>query len=165
MSFYIARISAFFSPADGASPICLVRAGHDILTEQPVHEWDLPTDTREFCVADWAEDVPTGNARASLTLAVLYEAPTMAQALLCARAREFALAERRSGSLLLEEGYDRGAPTLRTRWHAVVTALEPESLLSEEDALCDPDHTAPSLRGPANARLTMSFTLTHPETV
>lgn len=164
MSFYIARISAFFSPADGASPICLVRAGHDILTEQPVHEWDLPTDSRDFCASAWGEDVPTGNARARLTLSILYEAPSEAQAILYMRDREFILAAHRSGSLTLDEAYQSGVPTLRTTWRAVVTQLDPSPLLDPQDAVSDPDHPDASLRGAANALLKVTFSLTNPIT-
>ncbi len=163
MSFFIARLSVTYTPADGSTPICLVRAGQDILTEQPVHEWDLPTDSRDFCAGVWGEDVPTGNARAHLSLSILYEAPTIAQALLYMRDREFLLATHRSGTLTIEEAYQAGIPAITTTWRAVVTDLSPASLLAPDDAVSDPDAPSESLRGKANARLQVGFTLTQPE--
>ncbi len=164
MPFYPARCSVTYTPADQSESVALCRAGQDMFAELPAFEWDLPTDSRDFCVSDWGEEVPIGNARAGLTLSLLYEAPTMAQALLFMREREFFLAQHRAGSLTIDEAYDRSVPALRTTWRAVVTGLEPEPLLAMDDALGNPDHAVTSLRGKANARLTVSFTLTEPQT-
>ena len=163
MTFYAARCSVSYTPSGATEGVMLCRAGQDVFFALPEYEWELQTDSRDFCAAAWGQDVPIGNARARLTLSLIYEAPTLGQALIAMREREFLLAGRREGTLLVEEGYHQGVPVLRTAWHAVVTDLSPRSQLMAEDAISNPDHAVESLRGLANARLAVTFTLTHPE--
>ena len=164
MAFYPARCSVSYTPSDGTDEAVLCRAGEDMFFALPEFAWDLPTDQRAFCASVWGEAVPIGNARAQLTLSILYEAPTLAQVLLYMRDREYLLAQHRAGTLTIDEAYDLNVPALRTTWKAVVTGINPQPLLTMDDALGNPDHPAGSLRGMANARLQLQFTLTEPQT-
>lgn len=127
------------------------KAGETLFFEQPRYEWELPTDTRDYCLSEWGEDVPTGNARLKLTLSVLYAGDTMAQALQTMRDKELTLARYRQGTVVIEEGFNNGKPTVITTWHATVVALTPQPLLSGDEAMG------------ANAKLQVVFLLTDPE--
>lgn len=159
--FYKARLAATFTPASttGAAPnpnppqaeLPLIRHNH-LLAEPPTLEWSLQTASYEYIAHTWAGDLPTGNARLTLAAQPLLRANTRAALERKLRRLELALNLNREGSLLLEEAFSQGVPTLHTYWHAVIETANASPL---------PLDQAPPIPG-AWGKLELSIILTHP---
>ena len=116
--FYKARLAATYTPQGGVE-VALVRHGH-LLAEPAKQEWSLQTASYEYIAHTWAGDLPTGNARLTLAAQPLIRANTRASLERKLRHLELQLNLHRTGTLLLEEAYSNGAPTLHTHWTAVI---------------------------------------------
>lgn len=148
--FYKARLAATYT-AEGRDEVALVRHGH-LLAEPAAQEWSLQTASYEYIAHEWAGDLPTGNARLTLTAQPLIRAHTRASLERKLRHLELELNLHRVGTLLLEEGFSAGAATLHTWWHAVVETANATPLPLDE---------APPIPG-AWGKLELSIILTHP---
>ena len=100
-------------------------------------------------------DVPTGNARLVLSWEVLTRLSTVAALERYLRRLEIELNTNRAGTLEVAEAYHAGAPTMLTRWDAVVNTCTVRRCTSEE---------APAEPGAWGA-VVLSFTLTNPEEI
>lgn len=148
--FYKARIAATYTPLDGEE-VALIRHGH-LLAEPAGTEWSLQTASYEYIAHTWAGDLPTGNARLTLAAQPLVRANTRASLERKLRHLELLLNLHRTGTLLLEEAYSNGAPTLHTHWTAVIETANASPLPLEE---------APPIPG-AWGKLDLSIILTNP---
>lgn len=148
--FYKARIAATYTPLDGEE-VALIRHGH-LLAEPAGTEWSLQTASYEYIAHTWAGDLPTGNARLTLAAQPLIRANTRAALERKLRHLELQLNLHRTGTLLLEEAYSNGAPTLHTHWTAVIETANASPLPLEE---------APPIPG-AWGKLELSIILTNP---
>ena len=148
--FYKARLAATYTPLDGEE-VALIRHGH-LLAEPAGTEWSLQTASYEYIAHTWAGDLPTGNARLTLAAQPLVRANTRAALERKLRHIELQLNLHRTGTLLLEEAYSNGAPTLHTHWTAVIETANATPLPLEE---------APPIPG-AWGKLDLSIILTNP---
>ena len=153
--FYTARFRAHYAPAvDEAQPWALVMPGQ-YLTGMPSREWSTETNTHNLVGSPYGLDVPAGNARLVIDWEVLVQRSTVAKLERYLRRLEIALNTARAGKLDMAEAYHAGAPTLLTRWDAVVNACAVRCLTAEE---------APAEPGAWGA-VVLSFTLTNPEEI
>lgn len=148
--FYKARLAATYT-AEGRDEVMLIRHNH-LLAEPPTLEWSLQTASYEYIAHTWAGDLPTGNARLTLAAQPLVRANTRASLERKLRHLELQLNLHRTGTLLLEEAYSNGAPTLHTYWTAVIETANASPLPLEE---------APPIPG-AWGKLDLSIILTNP---
>lgn len=148
--FFKARLAATYTP-QGGEEVALVRHNH-LLADPPTLEWSLQTASYEYIAHTWAGDLPTGNARLTLAALPLIRANTRASLERKLRHLELQLNLHRTGTLLLEEAYSNGAPTLHTWWHAVVETANASPL---------PLDQAPPIPG-AWGKLDLSIILTNP---
>lgn len=153
--FYKARFCANYAPAlDEAQLWSLVTPGQ-YLTGVPSREWSTETSTHNLVGSPYGLDVPVGNARLVLDWEVLVQRSTVAKLERYLRRLEIALNTQRAGKLDMAEAYHAGAPTLLTRWDAVVNSCTVRRLTAEE---------APAEPGAWGA-VVLSFTLTNPEEI
>lgn len=153
--FFTARFRAQYTPdLDEAQPWELVTHGQ-YLTGMPSREWSTETSTHNLVGSPYGLDVPAGNARLVFDWEVLVKRSSVAKLERYLRRLEIALNTQRAGKLEMAEAYHAGAPTLLTRWDAVVNTCTVRRLTSEE---------APAEPGAWGA-VVLSFTLTTPEEI
>lgn len=153
--FYSARISIHYTPkAEGATGWTLTTPGQ-YLPGEPAREWNTETSTHNLVGSPYGLDVPAGNARLVFDWEVLVQRSTVAKLERYLRRLEIALNTARAGKLDMAEAYHAGAPTLLTRWDAVVNSCTVRRCTSEE---------APAEPGAWGA-VVLSFTLTNPEEI
>lgn len=153
--FYTARFRAHYTPAgDEAQPWALVTPGQ-YLTGEPAREWSAETSTHNLVGSPYGLDVPAGNARLVLEWEVLVKRSTVAKLERYLRRLEITLNTQRAGKVEMAEAYHAGAPTLLTRWEALVNSCTVRRLTAEE---------APAEPGAWGA-VVHSFTLTNPEEI
>ena len=154
-TFFISRFHALYTPADAvANPRVLVTPGQ-YLTGEPAREWNAETSTHNLVGAPYGLDVPAGNARLVMSWECLVRFVTVAALERYLRRLEIELNTQRAGTLDMAEAYHAGAPTLLTRWDAVVNSCTVRRCTSEE---------APAEPGAWGA-VVLSFTLTNPEEI
>ena len=152
---YKARFGAHYTPAvDEAQPWQLTTPGQ-YLTGEPAREWNAETSTHNLVGSPYGLDVPAGNARLVFDWEVLVKRSSVAKLERYLRRLEIALNTQRAGKLEMSEAYHAGAPTLLTRWDAVVNSCTVRRCTSEE---------APAEPGAWGA-VVLSFTLTNPEDI
>lgn len=153
--FYTARFRAQYTPdLDEAQPWELVTPGQ-YLTGMPSREWSTETSTHNLVGSPYGLDVPAGNARLVVEWESLFNFSTVGELERYLRRLEIELNIHRAGKLDMAEAYHAGAPTLLTRWDAVVNTCTVRLLTSEE---------APAEPGAWGA-VVLSFTLTNPEEI
>lgn len=148
--FYQARFAATFF-TDGGKEVVLTRV-HDLLPAEVEEEWSAGTAAFDCIAHDWGQDVPTGNARLRRSWSVLLCERTRAALERRMRRVEIMLNMHRKGTLLLEEAFSQGAPTLATWWAATLETAKARPLAME---------SAPGMPGAWGA-LELAFILTHP---
>jgi|GEM_PF-6886364 len=154
-NFYTARFHALYTPAaDDTNPRVLVSPGQ-YLTGEPAREWNTETSNYNLVGSPYGLDVPAGNARLVMSWESLMKFPTVAALERYLRRLEISLNTARAGKLETAEAYHAGAPTLLTRWDAVVNSCMVRRCTSEE---------APAEPGAWGA-VVLSFTLTNPEEI
>lgn len=154
-NFYTARFHALYTPtAADTNPRVLVTPGQ-YLTGEASREWNTETITHNLVGSPYGLDVPAGNARLVMSWESLLKFPTVAALERYLRRLEIELNMNRAGKLEMAEAYHAGAPTLQTRWDAVVNTCTVRRLTSEE---------APAEPGAWGA-VVLSFTLTNPEEI
>ena len=153
--FYTARFHALYTPtAADTNPRVLVTPGQ-YLTGEPGREWSEETSSHNLVGSPYGLDVPAGNARLVMSWESLMKFPTVAALERYLRRLEIELNMNRAGKMELAEAYHAGAPTLQTRWDAVVNTCTVRRCTSEE---------APAEPGAWGA-VVISFTLTNPEEI
>ena len=153
--FYTARFHALYTPqGEDTNPRVLTAPGQ-YLTGEPAREWSAETITHNIVGAAYGLDVPTGNARLVLSWEVLTRLSTVAALERYLRRLEIELNTNRAGTLEVAEAYHAGAPTMLTRWDAVVNTCTVRRCTAEE---------APAEPGAWGA-VVLSFTLTNPEEI
>lgn len=125
------------------------------LTGEPTREWETVTSTHNLVGSPYGLDVPAGNARLVMSWEGLVRFVTVAALERYLRRLEIELNTQRAGKLEMAEAYHAGAPTLLTRWDAVVNSCTVRRCTSEE---------APAEPGAWGA-VVLSFTLTNPEEI
>lgn len=154
-AFFSSRFYAAYTPHNAeAQPRVLTTPGQYI-TGEPAREWSAETISHSLVGAAYGLDVPAGNARLVLSWEMLVVFPTVAALERYLRRLEIELNTNRAGTLELAEAYHAGAPTLLTRWDAVVNSCTVRRCTSEE---------APAEPGAWGA-VVLSFTLTNPEEI
>lgn len=148
--FYQARFAATFFTA-GGKEVVLTRV-HDLLPAEVEEEWSAGTAAFDCIAHDWGQDVPTGNARLRRSWSVLLCERTRAALERRMRRVEIMLNMHRKGTLLLEEAFSQGAPTLATWWAATLETAKARPLAME---------SAPGMPGAWGA-LELSFILSLP---
>jgi len=154
--FYKARFCAEYEAEGGNGDVRVLTVPGQYLTGgEPAREWSAETSSHNLAGSPYGLDVPAGNARLQLSWEALVRRPTVAELERWLRRTEIALNTQRAGTLELAEAYHGGAPTLLTRWRAVVTGCTARRL-TEEDAPAEPG---------AWGAVAYAFTLTRPEEV
>lgn len=150
-NFTLARFCAVYSTPEGETET--LTKHNDFLEAPPAREWNVNTVQHNPVGARWGHDVPTGNARLSLSWRVYVRADSVAAVERKLRWLELQLNLNRAGKLRIEEAYSGEEPTMVTEWRAVVETARPVLLGSDE---------APAGAGAWGA-MEYTFTLTEPQ--
>lgn len=153
--FYLARFRACYTSAGEDSQHWMLAMPGQLLTGEPAREWNTETSAHNLVGSPYGLDVPAGNARLVFDWEALVQRSTVAKLERYLRRLEIALNTQRAGTLDMAEAYHAGAPTLLTRWQAVVNSCTVRRLTAEE---------APAEPGAWGAAA-LSFTLTNPEEI